>query len=117
MRVDDENRIGIEDDPLLVAPRTHPSYSLESGAVDEADVCGRDAPAAVRGDRATGRSGALQSGVVSDTRSSPVGRGAPGADTSLPFDRLQIEGSEHVPPRDELEVPVGFEASGARWLG
>ena len=47
-------------------------------------------------------SGALQSGVVSDTRPSPVGCGASGADTSLPFDRLQIEAWRRMSPLDRL---------------
>ena len=42
------------------------------------------------------------SGVVSDARPSPVGRGAPGAGTSLPFDRLQIEAWRRMSPLDRL---------------
>ena len=35
-------------------------------------------------------------------RPSPVGRGAPGADTSLLFDRLQIEAWRRMSPLDRL---------------
>ena len=40
--------------------------------------------------------------MVSDTRRSTVGRGAPEAGASLPFDRLQIEAWRRMSPLDRL---------------